>query len=63
MAYRNTRNDFITNAAAYSFTVFGIAACGAAAAVAVDAPVVAVTAGSVAFVAFAFLSLVAWAAR
>lgn len=60
MAYRH---DFITTSAFTSYTVSVVAAFAAVGALAVDAPLVAVTAASIAGCAFLFLSFVAWAAR
>jgi len=55
--------DFITNAAGTSYVTTSLAGCVTVAALAVDAPVVAVTAASIAACAFLFLSFVAWVAR
>lgn len=60
MAYRN---DFVTTSAFTSYTVSVGAAFVAVAALAVDAPVVTVTAASIAACAFAFLVFVAWFGR
>lgn len=60
MAYRH---DFITTSALTSYTVSVAAAFVAVGALAVDAPIVTVTAASIAVAAFAFLSFVAWFGR